>query len=271
MAVTSFGKILTVLDLFSLSRPVINVDTISHELGLSRPTSYRYLKELVSADLVQRMSGTSGDYTLGPKIAVLDYISRTTDPLVQVSIPYMKEMVERTELSCLLTFLNHDYCIDLHDESFKGTLLMSYGRGSPRPVYIGSSPKIIVAHLNKQGLHNFYAHHAAQLAEVGFAQDEANFLQKMKNIKKQGYYFSQGEVNPLYSGLSVPIKYSSKMPPMALTVVGSKNRFEFIHLEKLIQTMQQHAEEIERKYFNLAELVESSHPVSTENTSRHTD
>ena len=103
MAISSFGKILTVLDLFSVSRPVINVDIICEELGLSKPTSYRYLKELVSADLLKRINGTSGDYTLGSKIAVLDYVSRTTDPLVQISTPFMRNIVERTELCCLLT------------------------------------------------------------------------------------------------------------------------------------------------------------------------
>ena len=59
MALSSFGKILTVLGLYSTARPIINVDTISEELGLSKPTSYRYLKELVSAELLQHMSGTS--------------------------------------------------------------------------------------------------------------------------------------------------------------------------------------------------------------------
>lgn len=54
MALSSFGKILTVLDLFSVSRPVINVDIISEELSLSKPTSYRYLKELVSAELLRQ-------------------------------------------------------------------------------------------------------------------------------------------------------------------------------------------------------------------------
>ena len=108
MAISSFGKILTVLDLFSVSRPVINVDIICEELGLSKPTSYRYLKELVSADLLKRINGTSGDYTLGSKIAVLDYVSRTTDPLVQISTPFMRNIVERTELCCLLTYLNDE-------------------------------------------------------------------------------------------------------------------------------------------------------------------
>ncbi|WP_353142365.1 IclR family transcriptional regulator [Acinetobacter pragensis] len=253
MALSSFGKILTVLDIFSVSRPVINVDTISEELGLSKPTSYRYLKELVSAELLQRLSGTSGDYTLGSKIAVLDYISRTTDPLVQISIPFMHEIVERTEFSCLLTLLNHDSCIDLHDEVFKNTLLLSYGRGCPRPVFVGSSAKVMMSYLPKQQILDYYQRYSAQLSEVGFADSEDDFLNKMKKIKKQGYYFSNGELDPNVAGLSVPIKFSSKEPPLALTLLASKNRFEFVNLQKLIEILQENASLIEKKFVTLSE------------------
>lgn len=251
MALSSFGKILTVLDLFSIQRPVLNVDVISTELGLSKPTSYRYLKELVSAELLLRLSGTSGDYTLGSKIAVLDYISRTTDPLVQVSIPFMKEMVERTEFSCLLTHLNHDSCIDIHDEVFKNMHLYSYGRGCPRPVFVGSSPKVMLSHLPKQQILDYYQRFATQLAEVHFAQSEEEFLSLMKKIKKQGYYFSNGELDPNIAGLSVPVKFSSKEPPLALTLLGSKNRFEFVNLQKVIEILQENAALIEQKFLAL--------------------
>lgn len=251
MALSSFGKILTVLDLFSIQRPVINVDVISTELGLSKPTSYRYLKELVSAELLLRLSGTSGDYTLGSKIAVLDYISRTTDPLVQVSIPFMKEMVERTEFSCLLTHLNHDSCIDIHDEVFKNMHLYSYGRGCPRPVFVGSSPKVMISHLPKQQILDYYQRFATQLAEVRFAQSEEEFLSLMKKIKKQGYYFSNGELDPHIAGLSVPVKFSSKEPPLALTLLGSKNRFEFVNLQKVIEILQENSALIEQKFLAL--------------------
>lgn len=251
MAISSFGKILTVLDLFSLSRPIINVDIISEELGLSKPTSYRYLKELVSAELLQRLSGTSGDYTLGSKIAVLDYISRTTDPLVQISIPFMREIVERTEFSCLLTHLNHDSCIDLHDEVFKNTMLLSYGRGCPRPVFVGSSTKIMISHLPKQTILDYYHRFSAEFAKVDFAHNETDFLEKMRKIKKQGYYFSNGELDPHIAGVSVPVKFSSKEPPLALTLLASKNRFEFVNLQKLIMILQENAALIEKKFATL--------------------
>ena len=253
MALSSFGKILTVLDLFSVARPVINVDVISAELGLSKPTSYRYLKELVSAELLQRLSGTSGDYTLGSKIAVLDYVSRTTDPLVQISVPFIKDIVERTEFSCLLTHLNYDSCIDLHDEVFKNMSLLSYGRGCPRPVYVGSSPKAIISHLPKQQILDYYQRFSAELAQVNFAQNEEDFLAQMRKIKKQGYYFSNGELDPNISGLSVPVKFSSKEPPLALTLLASKNRFEFVNLQKLIEILQENATLIEKKFMALEE------------------
>lgn len=254
MAQTSFGKILTVLDLFSLSRPVINVDIISAELELSKPTSYRYLKELVSAELLQRLSGTSGDYTLGSKIAVLDYISRKTDPLVQISIPFMQEIVQRTEFSCLLTYLNYNSCIDLHDEVFKNTHLLSYGRGCPRPIYVGSSAKVVLAHLPKQASLDYYQRHAEYFAQVEFAQDAEQFLQQMKKIKKQGYYFSNGELDPNIAGLSIPVKFSNKEAPLSLTLIASKNRFEFVNIEKLVLILQKNAQRIEQSFMQLESL-----------------
>ena len=253
MAISSFGKILTVLDLFSVSRPIINVDIICDELNLSKPTAYRYLKELVSTDILKRISGTSGDYTLGSKIAVLDYISHSTDPLVQISIPFMRDIVDRTELCCLLTYLNHDYCIDLHHETFKAAELLSYGRGCPRPVYVGASPKIVIAHLTKQRIQSYYEQFSNELAKVGFAHDLDEFAQQMKKIKKQGFYLSQGEIDPQVCGLSVPIRFSTKEAPIALTLVASKNRFDFLNIQKLIEILQSNAAQIQHKFATLTE------------------
>ena len=253
MALSSFGKILTVLDLFSVDRPVINVELISQELGLSTPTSYRYLKELVSAELLQRLSGTSGDYILGSKIAVLDYILRTTDPLVQISIPFMQEIVERTEFCCLLTHLNYDFCIDIHHELYKDVKLLSYGRGAPRPIFVGSSPKVIMSHLPKQKLLDYYQRFHEQFKAVAFASDENEFMIKIKKIKKQGFYFSNGELDPNIAGLSVPINFSSKESPLALTLLASKNRFEFIDQAKMVAVLQENAALIEKKYTELSE------------------
>lgn len=75
--------------------------------GCFTPTGYRYLKELMQAGLLQRLNG--GYYALGPRIALLDYIIRTTDPLPGLSIPLMRELVEKTECRCVLSRMDGDF------------------------------------------------------------------------------------------------------------------------------------------------------------------
>ena len=75
----------------------------------------------------------------------------------------------------------------------------------------------------------------------------------MKKIKKQGFYFSQGELDPNVSGLSIPVKFSNKEAPLALTVLASKNRFDFLNIQKLIEILQSNAAQIEHKFATLTE------------------
>ena len=104
-----------------------------------------------------------------------------------------------------------------------------------------------MAHLPKAKILDYYQRFSTELAQVNFAQDEDDFLQQMRKIKKQGYYFSNGELDAEIAGLSVPIRFSSKDAPYALTLLASKNRFEFVNLQKLIEILQDKSEQIEKQ------------------------
>ncbi|KAA8732739.1 transcriptional regulator [Acinetobacter qingfengensis] len=247
MSVSSFAKILTILDLFSVNRSVINVDLICQELGVSKPMGYRYLKELVDTGLLKKSTNNVGDYVLGSKVAVLDYISRTTDPLVQVSIPVMQDIVKRTEMLCLLTALDGQHCIDIHHESVKNVETLVYGRGCPRVLSAGSSAKIILAYLPKKIQLEYYDFLAEDLAKSKFAHSADEFIQQMRSIKKQGFYVSKGELSPNFSSISVPLKISSKDAPWALSAVMSSNRLEFMNINKVVDVLKQATEAIEQR------------------------
>ena len=83
----------------------------------------------------------------------------------------------------------------------------------------------MVSHLSKQRMHDYYERFQHELSESGFAVDEPSFIQRMRKIK-QGFYFSQGEIDPNVSGHCTR-SFSSKEVPLALTLVASKNRFDF--------------------------------------------
>ena len=55
-------------------------------------------------------------------------------------------------------------------------------------------------------------------------------------------------------GLSVPIRFSTKEAPIALTLVASKNRFDFLNIQKLIEILQTNAVQIEQKFLALSQI-----------------
>jgi len=239
---SSLNRMLSVLDLFTSDRPVWEADAIVEALGCSTPTGYRYLKELMQAGLLQRLNG--GYYALGPRIALLDYIIRTTDPLLGLSIPLMRELVEKTECRCVLSRMDGDFFLDLHHERPERDVQLNYGRGRPRPLFLGGAPKVIIAHFAPKKLRALYDRHAAEVAAAGLGEDWPTFQGHMQAIRRDGFYQSDGELEAGISSLSVPVKFSAKENCAALALVASTSRFELSDRNKLLELMRQTAQRI---------------------------
>ncbi|MDI1223049.1 MULTISPECIES: IclR family transcriptional regulator [Acinetobacter] len=240
------NNMLNILTLFSIEEPVLDADIICEKLNFSKPTGYRYIKDLVSHGILQRLHG--GQYTFGPRISVMDYISQQSNPILRLSIPFMLDIVEQTEFNCCLTQFYEDYCIDIHHEGYKESSLLSYGRGRPRPAYAGAAPKIILANtttkVQKSIFRNFQDHYIAS----EFALTETEFLDKLNQTKKQGYYVSKGELETHLGAIAVPIIYSNKAFPLALSIVGSVKRFNLIQVETIVEMLTKAAKHIESEF-----------------------
>lgn len=243
------NNMLNILTLFSIEQPVLDADEICEKLEFSIPTGYRYIKNLVNHGLLERQQG--GKYILGPQISTLDYISQQSNPVIRFSVPLMREISEQTELDCCLTQLHEDHCLDIHHESFKSSNLLAYGRGRPRPPYAGAAPKIMLAYSQPKLQKLFFKKYSAQFIATAFSGTEAAFLTKLSLIKKQGYYFSMGELESHLGAISVPIIYSLKSNPIALSVVGSAKRLALTNTDIIVKILQNAAQEIEHK---LAEI-----------------
>ncbi|MEN5033607.1 IclR family transcriptional regulator [Pseudomonas sp. TWI929] len=239
---SSLNRMLSVLDVFTSERPVWEADAIVEALGCSTPTGYRYLKELMQAGLLQRLNG--GYYALGPRIALLDYIIRTTDPLLGLSIPLMRELVEKTECRCVLSRMDGDFFLDLHHERPERDVQLNYGRGRPRPLFLGGAPKVIIAHYQPKKLRSLYDRHADEISSAGISQNWEDFQQAMLAIRRDGFYESHGELEEGIASLSVPVRFSSKENCAALALVTTTSRFEVTDRTKLLEVMRKTAQRI---------------------------
>src|ERR1700751_2593865 len=87
---SSLERMIGLLDLFEEAGQRWTFEEIHARLGYTRSTLYRYLKVLTDAEILTSLPGVG--FTLGPRIAELDYCSRTRDPLIVASRPVMIEL-----------------------------------------------------------------------------------------------------------------------------------------------------------------------------------
>jgi len=239
---SSLARMLSVLDLFSEQRLHWSAEDIAEALGVSLPTSYRYLKTLSDAGLLRR--GSDAQFTLGPRIVVLDHFIRQADPVLQCSIPFMKELVAQTGFDCVVSSLHGEQLLDTHREYGSLPADLSYGRGRPRPLFQGAAPKVILAGMPKPQLHRIFDTHLEAISAAGLPSDWAGFRRYFSQIRKNGFYFSIGELESNLAALAAPLQQADGIVIGALSLVTTVQRMAVIDQTKLTPLLQRAAREI---------------------------
>lgn len=228
---SSLSRMLSVLDLFSDQRLQWSAEGISDALQVSLPTGYRYVKMLTDAGLLQRSA--DAQFTLGPRIIVLDHYIRQADPILQHGIPFMQELVAQTGLDCVVSALHGQQLLDTHRELGQNPASLSYGRGRPRPLFKGAAPKVILAGLKTSALHKLLLSHSIEITDAGLPHEWSSFRRYYSQIRKAGYYLSNGELEPNLAALAAPLHHADGNIAGAISLVTSVQRMAVIDVTKL--------------------------------------
>lgn len=238
----SIGKALAVLDLFDPTHPAWGAEAICAALGCSTPTGYRYIHELLSAGLLRRLPGAR--YALGPRIVLLDYVMRQADPLLAVARPVMRALADKTGCDCVLSTLYGTQIIDTHREEGAGSLTLAYGRGRPRPLFLGAAPKVILSVQTPTFLKRLYDAHATEIEAAGLGAGFPAFRAALGAIRKRGFHVSRGELEAVLSAVAAPIAARAADTTAAVALVTSRERFEVLNQDLLIRLVRDAAAEI---------------------------
>ncbi len=237
---------MAVLDLFSEGHLSWTAEAIALALQVSLPTSYRYVKVLVDAGLLQRTGASA--YSLGPRIILLDHYIRTADPVLRHAAPFMQELVEATGFDCVISAhhgLPHSLqLLDTHRESGKSPVNLSFGRGRPRPLFLGAAPKVILACFTPAQLHRVFDAHAADIRAAGLPQDWPGFRKYYAAIRKAGFYFSNGELEEKLAAMAAPLQKADGTVLGAISLVSSVTRMGLTNRAKLAQLIGRAAQDI---------------------------
>jgi DNA-binding IclR family transcriptional regulator len=223
-AQSSVERMLGLLDLFTPSASVRPVQDLFNYLGTSRSTSYRYIKALHAAGLIEAVA--NGSYALGPRIVEFDRQIRMTDPLYKSGAQVLRPLVDFTGHSALLCALYSDSVMCVREELAEGAPANLFSRGQRRPPFSGAASKIILPYMPPHRLRSIFQHHQRTIALAGMGTDWQGFRDNLATIRRDGYIVTHGEFNPGLFGISAPVFNAEGLVVGSIGVAGAEERLD---------------------------------------------
>ncbi len=200
---SSLERMLRILDQIEDTNAAVTAEDLAARLGFTRSTTYRYLKVLTEAGLVSSLPDLG--YTLGPRIAELDWRMRTADPLIRAGRPVMAELARSEAGVVLLCRRYRDLVLCVHQERGSDLVHSFYERGRARPPVRGAASRVILAWLPPPQLARLYGQHAADFAAAGLGDTLAAARTRLRAIRVAGWDATEGQVTQGVTGIAAPI------------------------------------------------------------------
>lgn len=226
------SRVFQIIDLFTQKHAVWTVDEMSAALDYARPTTYRYVKELVDEGFLQKTA--AGKYSLGARFVQIDYQIRRSDPLLLASGPIMDCLARKLGESVLLSKMYGRQIINIHHIGRpEGELPFPHSRGRPRPLFRGAAPRVLLAYLPRAALVRLYEGNADTIAADGMGTSWKEFRKFLSQIRKDGFYLSLGEVEADVAAAAVPVLDDEKEVVATLSIAGLTSDLERIGFDRI--------------------------------------
>ena len=248
----SFARGVSILDLFSASRPRLTLEEIAEEIGISAITAYRYVKVLAESDM---LTINDGSVQLSSKILRFINIFWEQDQLVTAAKDHINNLQQQFNETIALCELENNNVVCVYRLESTMSLRSSFRIGQEMSIHAGSFARCISAFLPQKSMKKMMK----QLEWTAFTDktitDSAKYEERLELIRERGYDISIEEVDIGLIALAVPILLNGKVLAslgMALPTI----RYDSAELPTIINNLKEAARLISE------ELAKNTHYVS---------
>jgi DNA-binding IclR family transcriptional regulator len=238
---SKFARMVDVLDLFSGQATLLTAEDIATRLQVSRPTAFRYARELTAVGF---LANYSGRYSLGARIITLDHRIRESDPVLQIARPVMRDLSTEMSATVAMCRMYNEEVVNVHQESPGQNGSSILGRGRSLPLFRGAASKTMLANLPPAKVRKIYERHATEPEVQAIGQSWGDFWASLKKIRQRGFYVSIREVSELTCGIAAPIALPDVGAIAVLALIFPTSRLPVINTEGLGNQVNASAEEI---------------------------
>ena len=220
---STLQKGLDILQAFLASPQALTIHELSAHSGIPVTSLYRFLHTLEENDYVVRQEA-SGKYALGLAAFRLGVRVAKDMDLRRTIQPILEELVEKTQESAALIIRDRDraLCIDCVESDHGIRFSQKVGRAVP--IYTGAAGKVLLAFMAPRARDELLRGMKFRPARPKAIQDRKALLQRLEQIRRDGYDLSREEVTDGAFALAAPILDRSRCAVAAISVSGPKFR-----------------------------------------------
>lgn len=236
-------RALTILEMFSDTRPSVSAVDVADKLSVARSTAYRYLESLVSRGYLEESPG--GGFRLGIMVLKLAKVARSGFGLSEVALPKMRALSSTFGQTVVLTRRAGTSVVCLERELPAGQLLrISYERGSQLPLTAGASALVLLAWLEESEARELLSStDRPRFTERTLTQVD-DLMARLQLIRAEGYSITHGEVDPDALGIACPLFDHRQQVVAGLSIVGLGSRIDEEERGRIIAALKDAARDI---------------------------
>jgi IclR family transcriptional regulator, pca regulon regulatory protein len=231
---------LTVLGCFTLERSVLGIADIADELGMSRPTTHRYVITLVVLGFLEQC--VSRKYRLGSRVTDLGMAALNTTGLREPSRPCLEELRERTSFTASLSVLDGLEILYVERaRSFRRGQceidLMDLRLGSRLPAYCTAMGKVLLANLPESEQHDLIAKMRFKRCGPNTITTRKALRVELERVVEDGMAVNDEESAPGLVSIACPVRRAGGQVVAAVNLAAHTS---MISLEDMIAQLLPH-------------------------------
>jgi DNA-binding IclR family transcriptional regulator len=242
--VRTVERALTILFAVAKSDEPVGLSELSRSLHLDKATVLRLLATLETFGLVHQ-NPTSKRYTTGAGIGAL--VSSWRGDLREIARPFLKSLLRRTnETVCLVCPRGMER---IYVDILPGTHELSVipAVGSAVPIHAGASGKVLLAYSPESFVEEVIAVGGLKpVNDVAGVTDPVKLRRLLRDIRKQGYHSSVGDVVAGSAALAAPVFNAEDEVVACVNIRGPSVRLTREKLAELAPLAKATADDISR-------------------------
>ncbi len=246
MKINSVDKAVTILNCFSVEKPVQGVGEIGQITGFTPSTVSRLLSTLESRGVVEKADGY-GKYRLGYRIHLWGFVGQKRNNIAIIAKPVMEKLRDKCGEEVSLYILSDEKRICLERIPSKHAIAMVGSIGGSLPLHAGASGRVLLAFLSEEKRKEILENEPIERLTPHTITDPVKLEETFHEIRKKGYGVSREEREPGAYSVVAPIRNVNNGVAASLSIAGPLYRLSDKQLKLNIKSVLETAGEISRR------------------------